>query len=250
MSVRSSALRAGRPLTPRWFPLHISIGGWVNPRATVRLEGLCELKNKLSNLIRNLCVCARMRALRVLCVLKVVTGVGWLFLQTHKRQPTEYCTFKQLQERPPGGTAPNWYRAVLLCGEHSYVTGLPVHARELPLSLFRRKWLLRNRNYPSSKNIVSLLKIEPPLREPQVLHVLKILSATFSGRCNYKNGSFLWAPCNPDFTPLGFLLLDLCETVYKSEYTVVGIRCADHATSSFRKSWRKLRRQAAVSRSV
>jgi hypothetical protein len=30
----------------------------------------------------------------------------------------------------------------------------------------------------------------------------------------------------------------------------VGIRCADHATPSIRESWHKLRRQAAVARSV
>jgi hypothetical protein len=38
--------------------------------------------------------------------------------------------------------------------------------------------------------------------------------------------------------------------VYKAENMTVGIRCAEHATPSIRKSWRLLRRQAAVSRSV
>jgi hypothetical protein len=38
--------------------------------------------------------------------------------------------------------------------------------------------------------------------------------------------------------------------VYKTENTAVGIRHDDHVTSSIRKSWQLLRRQAAVARSV
>jgi hypothetical protein len=34
--------------------------------------------------------------------------------------------------------------------------------------------------------------------------------------------------------------------VYKAENTAMGLCCADHVTSSIRKSWQQLRRQAVV----
>jgi hypothetical protein len=45
MAVRLSTLCAGRRLTPGRFLVLISVRGWVDPRAIVRLEGLGQLKN-------------------------------------------------------------------------------------------------------------------------------------------------------------------------------------------------------------
>jgi hypothetical protein len=45
MAVRLPALRAGRLLHPGRFLVLISVRGFVDPRATVRLEGLHQLKN-------------------------------------------------------------------------------------------------------------------------------------------------------------------------------------------------------------
>jgi hypothetical protein len=42
MAVRLSALRAGRPLSPGRFLVHISVRGCFDPRAIVRLQGLEE----------------------------------------------------------------------------------------------------------------------------------------------------------------------------------------------------------------
>jgi hypothetical protein len=42
----------------------------------------------------------------------------------------------------------------------------------------------------------------------------------------------------------------VAASVYKSENAVVGIRHAEQAAPSIRKSWLQLRRQAAVARSV
>jgi hypothetical protein len=48
MAVNLSALRAGRHLTPGRFLVLISLRGWVDPRAVVRLEELGKLKNPMT----------------------------------------------------------------------------------------------------------------------------------------------------------------------------------------------------------
>jgi hypothetical protein len=49
MAVRLSALRAGSTLPPGRFLVLISVRGWVDPRAIVRLEGLGQLKYSISS---------------------------------------------------------------------------------------------------------------------------------------------------------------------------------------------------------
>jgi hypothetical protein len=46
MAVRLSALCAGRPSPPGRFLVLISVRGWGDPRAIVRLEGLSQLKSQ------------------------------------------------------------------------------------------------------------------------------------------------------------------------------------------------------------
>jgi hypothetical protein len=49
MVVRLPALRAGRPLPPGIFLVLITVIGWVDPWATVRLQGLGQLKNPIDS---------------------------------------------------------------------------------------------------------------------------------------------------------------------------------------------------------
>jgi hypothetical protein len=61
MAVRLSALRADRPLTPERFLAFISVRGWVDPRALLRLEGLGKLKKSndlIGTLTRDLSACS------------------------------------------------------------------------------------------------------------------------------------------------------------------------------------------------
>jgi hypothetical protein len=44
-----SALRAGPSLPPRKIPVLISVRHWVDPRATVRLERLGQIKNLIAS---------------------------------------------------------------------------------------------------------------------------------------------------------------------------------------------------------
>jgi hypothetical protein len=49
MKVRLSALSAGCPLPPGIFLVLISVRGYLDPRAIVRLEGLGQLKNPMTS---------------------------------------------------------------------------------------------------------------------------------------------------------------------------------------------------------
>jgi hypothetical protein len=50
MAVRLWALRVGRPLPPRRFLVLISLIGWIDPRAKVRLEGLGQMREGQTNI--------------------------------------------------------------------------------------------------------------------------------------------------------------------------------------------------------
>jgi hypothetical protein len=49
MAVILSALRAGRPLLPGRFLVLISLRGWIDSSAIVRLEGLGQLNNPMTS---------------------------------------------------------------------------------------------------------------------------------------------------------------------------------------------------------
>jgi hypothetical protein len=49
MEVRLSALRAGHPLPPGRLLILISVRGWVDLRAIVRLEELGQMKNAMTS---------------------------------------------------------------------------------------------------------------------------------------------------------------------------------------------------------
>jgi hypothetical protein len=49
MAVKVSALSADSPLSPGRFLVIISVRGWVDPRAIVRLEGLGQVKNPMTS---------------------------------------------------------------------------------------------------------------------------------------------------------------------------------------------------------
>jgi hypothetical protein len=49
MAVRLSVLRAGRPLPQGDTLILISVRGWVDPRAIVKLEELGKLKNRVTS---------------------------------------------------------------------------------------------------------------------------------------------------------------------------------------------------------
>jgi hypothetical protein len=136
-----------------------------------------------SGIYLSIYVCVRVRAcVRALCVLKVVSGVG----DSSSRYTKDIAlnivplnSYTSSHQWPPGGTT---------TFDHSQVDIVPFCFAENTVKWQVCLYMLENFLfpyseesdfgetiiiYPSRNNIVALVvKIEPPLREPQVQHLL------------------------------------------------------------------------------
>jgi hypothetical protein len=74
MAGRLSALCAGRPLPPGRFLVLISVRGWVDPRAIVRLEGLGQFKNPITSSGQNINVRNKLYMIRFIFEDLIVTS--------------------------------------------------------------------------------------------------------------------------------------------------------------------------------
>jgi hypothetical protein len=88
MAVRVSALHAGRPLPPGRFPVLFSVRGWVDPRATVQLEGLGLLKNPITLTLNNTQDCSSTQ-LKNFCSLFYSHKIS-NHVQRHYKTPFKY----------------------------------------------------------------------------------------------------------------------------------------------------------------
>jgi hypothetical protein len=94
MTVRLSALRAGRPLTSGRFPVIISVRGSVDPGDIVRLEGLGHLKNPVtSSGLETETFLLVAKCLNQLCHWCVLGALNTITIYPHTRANTQILYF-------------------------------------------------------------------------------------------------------------------------------------------------------------